>query len=61
MYEEIQDRENHMYVCDHCLCAIECHEGKQATLEVAVDEDNDETSKCDWCGETGFDTLYKLI
>lgn len=47
-----------MWVCDRCLMAIESREGNQATLRHWVDEDD---SKCDWCEEVGFDTLYELI
>ena len=50
-----------MWVCPHCLMGIEAHEGSQATLKHYVDEDDEEESKCDWCEESGFDTLYELI
>ena len=55
-----------MWVCDHCLAAIESREGNQATLRHNIDleyddEDFEEKSKCDWCEENGFDTLYELI
>lgn len=50
-----------MWVCEHCLMAIESREGSQATLRHSVDDDNDVESKCDWCEETGFDTLYELV
>lgn len=50
-----------MWVCEHCLMAIESREGNQATIRHHVDEDDDETSKCDWCEDVGFDTLYELI
>lgn len=50
-----------MWVCDHCLMAIESHEGNQAVFMHSVDEDDDVESKCDWCEEVGFDTLYELI
>lgn len=53
-------REN-MWVCEHCLSAIESREGNQATLRHGVDEDDDEESKCDWCEDVGFDTLYELV
>jgi hypothetical protein len=53
-------REN-MWVCDHCLAAIESREGNQAVLRHSVDEDDDVESKCDWCEDVGFDTLYELI
>ncbi len=54
------ERDN-LRVCSHCLAAIESREGNQATLRHWVDEDDDEESKCDWCEEVGFDTLYELI
>ena len=54
------DRDNHMYVCDYCLQAIESHEGKQRAKAITVDEDDDEESFCDWCEESGFDTLYEI-
>ena len=50
-----------MWVCDHCLAAIESREGNQATLKHYVDEQNDEESKCEWCEECGHDVLYELI
>lgn len=51
----------HLWVCDHCLAAIESREGNQATLRHWVDEDDDEESRCDWCKECGLDTLYELV
>lgn len=51
----------HLFVCEHCLMGIECHEGKMATLIHYIDEENEEESKCDWCEENGFDTLYEII
>ena len=53
-------REN-LWVCEHCLAAIESREGNQVTLRHGVDENDDEESKCDWCEDTGFDTLYELV
>jgi hypothetical protein len=50
-----------MWVCEHCLMAIESREGNQATLRHSVDEDDDVESECDWCHECGFDTLYELV
>jgi hypothetical protein len=50
-----------MWVCEHCLMAIESREGNQATMRHYVDEDDDVESECDWCKEVGFDTLYELI
>lgn len=59
------ERKN-LWVCEHCLAAIESHEGRQVMLchdiELEFDENEfDEVSKCDWCEESGFDTLYELI
>ena len=50
-----------LWVCDHCLMAIESREGNQATLRHFVDEQDDEESKCEWCEEVGFDVLYELL
>lgn len=57
----LQTSRDNMWVCDHCLCAIESREGNQATLKHYVDEQNDEESKCEWCEECGHDVLYELI
>lgn len=54
------EREN-MWICEKCLMAIESREGNQATLRHWVDEDDDAESKCDWCEEVGFDTLFELV
>lgn len=55
-----------MWVCEYCLMAIESHEGRQATLRHDIEleydeEDFDEMSKCDFCGESGNNTLYELV
>lgn len=50
-----------LWVCDRCLCAIESHEGKQIYREWDVDPDDERQSKCDWCENIGFDTLYELL
>lgn len=50
-----------MWVCSHCLMAIESREGNQATLRHFVDETDAVESRCDWCRECGFDTLYELV
>ena len=55
-----EKREN-LWVCSHCLMAIESREGNQVTLKHYVDENDDVESKCEWCEECGFDTLYELI
>jgi len=54
-----------LWVCERCLMAIESKEGNQATLrhyiDLEFDEDDTDASKCDWCEESDFDTLYELI
>ena len=50
-----------LWVCEHCLMAIESREGHQATLKHFVDEEDENESKCEWCEEHGFYTLYELI
>lgn len=59
-YEGKEERE-HLWVCEHCLMGIECHEGNQATLTHGVDETDAVDSRCGWCHECGFDTLYELV
>lgn len=54
-------KEHNLRVCYRCLQGIECHEGKQAVMEIYVDEDDETESTCEWCEENGFDTLYELI
>lgn len=55
------DEENNLKVCEHCLAAIESREGKQVTRTHYIDSDDLEGSKCEWCEQDGFDTLYELI
>ena len=58
-----------LWVCERCLMAIESREGRQITLEHYVDneewfdstEEYEQESKCDWCEECEFNTLYELI
>lgn len=50
-----------LWVCEHCLMAIWSRQGNQATLTHSVDEEDENESKCDWCEEHGFDTLYELV
>lgn len=59
------ERKN-LWVCPHCLAAIESHEGRQATLRHDIElecdeEDFEQASKCDWCEDNEFTTLYELI
>ena len=58
--DDYEPRET-LWVCDHCLMAIESREGNQARLAHYVDEHDAVDSKCDWCKEIGFDTLYELV
>ena len=50
-----------LWVCEHCLMGIESREGNQARLAHSVDETDAVESRCDWCKECGFDTLYELV
>ena len=59
------ERKN-LWVCEHCLAAIESHDGRQATLRHDIElefdfEDFDKMSKCEWCEQDGFSTLYELV
>lgn len=55
-----------LWVCSRCLAAIESREGSQAIRPHHIDleydeEDLEEMSKCDWCEESGFNTLLELV
>jgi hypothetical protein len=56
-----KEEREHLWVCEHCLSAIWSREGNQATLAHGVDEMDAIESRCDWCHECGFDTLYELV
>lgn len=57
-----ENKREHLWVCERCLCGIESHEGKQITLAHYIDNDApEEEHRCDWCQETFFDELYELI
>lgn len=58
--ENCGHREN-LWLCEHCLEGLESREGNQATLKHYVDEMDAIDSRCEWCKECGFDTLYELI
>lgn len=51
----------HLWVCDRCLYAIEAHEGRQIHREWDIDPDNERQSKCDWCENSGYCTLYEIL
>jgi hypothetical protein len=59
--EKIKEKTNNLRVCRHCLMAIESREGRQITRTIEVDSENEEESKCEWCEDNGFDTLYEFI
>lgn len=59
-------KRKNLWVCERCLAAIESHEERQAILRHDInleydEEEFEEMSKCDWCEESGFDTLYELV
>lgn len=58
--DDYEPRET-LWVCEHCLWAIESREGNQPQLKHYVDETDAVDSKCGWCGECGFEELYELI
>ena len=47
-------------ICSHCLLGYEDREEYQPVRRVSVDPNNEIESRCDWCDETGFDTLFVL-
>lgn len=58
--EDYRPREA-LWVCEHCLMAIESHEGPQATRRHYVDEMDAVESRCDWCHECGNSVLHELV
>ena len=60
-YGDYYEPRERLWVCDHCLCGIESKEGTQAARAHYVDEHDAVESRCDWCKEVGFDTLYELV
>lgn len=58
--DDYEPRET-LWVCEHCLMGIESREGNQARLAHSVDEMDAVDSRCGWCHECGFDTLYELV
>lgn len=59
--EDAEPPRETLWVCEHCLMAIESREGNQARLAHYVDEMDAVDSRCGWCRECGFSTLYELI
>ena len=48
-------------ICEWCLQAYEYHNGKQHFLiQIMVDKNDENASRCEFCKGTGFDKLYLL-
>ena len=60
-YGEDYEPRQTLWVCEHCLMAIESREGNQARLAHSVDETDAVDSRCGWCHDIGFSTLYELV
>ena len=56
--DDYEPRET-LWVCEHCLMAIESREGNQARLAHYVDETDAVDSRCGWCHECGFKEATK--
>ena len=48
-----------MQICDICIRAIESR-GENVVVVNHVYDEFEEGLTCEWCEETGFDTLYKV-
>lgn len=48
------------HICDYCLQEMESRGERRFVKKIDVDEMNEKESKCDWCKESGFDTLYEV-
>lgn len=51
---------NTLRVCEYCLLSIESRGEDVSKKTVYVDEDDEEESLCQLCGENGFDKLYEI-
>lgn len=54
-----KDKKN-PHICDYCLQEMESRGERKFVKRIDVDEMNEKESKCDWCKESGFDTLYEV-
>lgn len=54
-----KDKKN-PHICDYCLQEMESRGERKFVKKIDVDEMNEKESKCDWCKESGFDTLYEV-
>lgn len=52
--------EKNPHICEYCLKEMESRGERRFVKKIDVDEMNDKESKCDWCKESGFDTLYEV-
>ena len=52
--------EKNPHICEYCLKEMESRGERRFVKRIDVDEMNDKESKCDWCKESGFDTLYEV-
>lgn len=56
---KMKDKKN-PHICDYCLQEMESRGERRFVKKIDVDEMNEKESKCDWCKESGFDTLYEV-
>ena len=56
---KMKDKKN-PHICDYCLQEMESRGERRFIKKIDVDEMNEKESKCDWCKESGFDTLYEV-
>ena len=54
-------RRDPIRVCRYCLQEIEYSCGKQHKLQVWTDPHDDKNNRCEWCKESGNDSLYELL
>lgn len=54
-----KDKKN-PHICNYCLQEMESRGERRFVKKIDVDEMNEKESKCDWCKESGFDTLYEV-
>lgn len=54
-----KDKKN-PHICEYCLQEMESRGERKFVKKIDVDEMNEKESKCDWCKESGFDTLYEV-
>ena len=50
-----------MKICYYCLANARSHGEEIYAMPFFVDANDENKSKCDFCGESGNDELYKII